>query len=79
MKKKCKSSTKRQNELFSEVRKLFSQSCTDVPAQLPSAMLPRQARGTCKELSSKPQKQFIFSLGMFLPHCILSCIGKKQH
>ena len=43
------SSTKRQNELFSEVWKLFSQSCTDVPAQLPSAMLPRQARGTCKK------------------------------
>ena len=34
--------TKRQNELFSEVRKLLSQTCTDVPAQLPSAMLPRQ-------------------------------------
>ena len=32
-----------------EVWKLFSQSCTDVPAQLPSAMLPRQARGTCKK------------------------------
>ena len=41
--------TMRQNELFSEVWKLFSQSCTDVPAQLPSAMLPRQARGTCKK------------------------------
>ena len=41
--------TKRQNELFSEVWKLFPQSCTDVPAQLPSAMLPRQARGTCKK------------------------------
>ena len=37
---------KRQNELFSDIWKLFSQSCTDVPAQLPSAMLPRQARGT---------------------------------
>ena len=37
------------NCLHSEVRKLFSQSCTDVPAQLPSAMLPRQARGTCKK------------------------------
>ena len=33
-----------QNELFSGVWKLSSQSCTDVPAQLPSAMLPRQAR-----------------------------------
>ena len=41
--------TKRQNELFSEVWKMFSQSCTDVTAQLPSAMLPRQARGTCKK------------------------------
>ena len=41
--------TKRQNELLSEVWKLFSQSRTDVPAQLPSAMLPRQARGTCKQ------------------------------
>ena len=55
--------TKRQNELFSEVRKLFSQSCIDVPAQLPSAMLPRQARGTCKKTVIKPQKQFILSLG----------------
>ena len=45
----CRLSTKRQNELFSEVWKLFSQSCTHVPAQLPSAMLPRQARGTCKK------------------------------
>ena len=41
--------TKGQNELFSEIRKLFSQSCTDLPAQLPSAMLPWQARGTCKK------------------------------
>ena len=41
--------TKRQNELFWRLCKLFSQSCTDVPAQLPSAMLPRQARGTCKK------------------------------
>ena len=55
--------TKGQNELFSEVWKLFSQSCTDLPAQLPSAMLPWQARGTCKKLLSKPQKQFILSLG----------------
>ena len=45
----CAICTKRQNELFSEVWKLFYQGCTDVPAQLPSAMLPRQARGTCKK------------------------------
>ena len=43
--------TKRQNELYNEVRKLFPQSSTDVPALLPCAMLPRQARGTRKNNS----------------------------
>ena len=38
--------TKRQNELYSEVWKLFSQSSTDVPALLPFAVLPRQAKGS---------------------------------
>ena len=36
--------TKRQNELFCEVWKLFSQSCSDVPTQLPSAMLPNKKK-----------------------------------
>ena len=44
--KYCGVSTKRQNELWSEVWKLFSQSSTDVPALLPCASLPRHARGT---------------------------------
>ena len=39
---------KRQNELYSEVSKLFSHCSTDVLALLPSAMLQIQARGTCK-------------------------------
>ena len=43
--------TKRQNELYSEVWKLFSQSSTDVPALLPCAMLPRQARKLTKNSS----------------------------
>ena len=42
-------STKRHNELYSEVWKRFSQSSTDVPALPPHAMLPRQARGTLKK------------------------------
>ena len=41
--------TKRQNELYSEVWKLLSPSSTGVPALLPCAMLPRQARGTHKK------------------------------
>ena len=32
--------TKRQNELYNEVCKLFSQSSTDAPALMPCAMLP---------------------------------------
>ena len=43
--------TKRQNELYSEVWKLFSQISDGVPAQLPCAMLPRQAW----EISQKSQ------------------------
>ena len=42
---------RRQNELYSEVWKLFSQSSTDAPFLLPCAMLPRQARGTHKKNS----------------------------
>ena len=41
--------TKRQNELHSEVCTLFPESSTGVPALLPCAMLPRQARGTHKK------------------------------
>ena len=63
------SCTKRQNELYSEVWKLFSQSSIGVPALLPCAMLPRQA---CWELTrqlTKPIVQFILSLSM------LGCVG----
>jgi len=39
-------STTSQNQLWSRFGKLFFPSSPDVPALLPSAMLPRQARGT---------------------------------
>ena len=54
--------TKRQNELYSEVWKLFSQSSTDVPALLPCAILPKEARGMHKKQLTKPTVQFILSL-----------------
>ena len=41
--------TTSQNQLWSRFGKLFFQSSPDVPALLPSAMLPRQARGTHKK------------------------------
>ena len=44
-----KNTTRSQNQLWSRFGKLFFTSSPDVPAQLPSAMLPRQARGTCKK------------------------------
>ena len=40
--------TTSQNELWSRFGKLFFPSSPDVPALLPAAMLPRQARGTHK-------------------------------
>ena len=58
---RCPKYTKRQSELFSEVWKLFSQSCTDVPAPLPCCQ--GKPGELAKKLSSKPQKQFILSLG----------------
>ena len=65
-------STKRHNELYSEVWKRFSQSSTDVPALPPHAMLPRQARGTLKKYT-KPAAQFILSLSISISkvgtHC----------
>ena len=54
--------TKRQNELYSEVWKLFSQSSTDVPALLPCAILPKEARGMHKKQLTKPTVQFLLSL-----------------
>ena len=50
--------TRRQNELYSEVLKLFSERSTGLPAPLPRVILPRQARVTCK----KPIVQLILSL-----------------
>ena len=41
--------TTSQNKLWSRFGKLFFPSSPDVPALLPSAMLPRQARGTRKK------------------------------
>ena len=58
--------TKRQNELYSEVWKIFSQSSTDVPALLSCAMLPWQARGTFKKQFTKPTVQFILSLSRWV-------------
>ena len=60
----CESYTERQNELYSEVWKLFSQSYTDVPAVLLCAMLPTHARGTCNGQFSKPTVQFIFYISI---------------
>ena len=48
-----------------EVWELFSQSSTDVPALLPCAILPRQARAIKKQLI-KPTTQFILSLSRVL-------------
>ena len=45
---------KRGQDSKMQVRKLFSQSSTDVPALLPCALLPRQARGTFKKQFTKP-------------------------
>ena len=42
-------STERQNELYSEVWKLFAQSSTGVPVLLPSAMLPRTHKGNSQK------------------------------
>ena len=53
--------TKRQNELYSEVRKLFSQNSTGLPALLPCALLQRQAGGTHRKQATKPSVQFILS------------------
>ena len=55
-----KSTTKRQNELLGEVWKLFSLSSTDVPALLPCARLPRQARGTQERTAYKPSRTVHF-------------------
>ena len=44
-----KRTTTSQNQLWNRFGKLFFQSFPDVPALLPSAMLPRQARGTRKK------------------------------
>ena len=38
---------KKQNELYSEVWKLFPQASTDDPALLPCAMLPGESKGKC--------------------------------
>ena len=61
----------REIELFSEVWKLFSQSCSDVLAQLPSAMLPRQARGTCKKTVIQTSETVLFVSWY--------CIALKRH
>ena len=59
---------KRLNEEYSEVWKLFFESSTDVPALLPSAMLPRQAEGTRKK-PTKPILQLVLSLNIPLMIC----------
>ena len=61
--------TKRQNELYSEVWKLFSQSSADVPAPLPCAMLPSQAR----ELAKNSLQNLLYS-----SFCSLSDTGREE-
>ena len=48
-----KRNTTSQNQLWSRFGKLFFPSSPDVPALLPSAMLPRQAWGTHKKTVCK--------------------------
>ena len=59
-------STTSQNQLWSRFGKLFFPSSPDVPALLPSAMLPRQARGTHKKQFTKPTPQFILGRSTYL-------------
>ena len=62
-----KNCTKRQNLLYIEVRKLFSEAFTDVPALLPLAMLPRQARVAYKNCLPNLPVQFLLSLSNLSP------------
>ena len=55
---------KRQNELFIEVWKLFSQGSTDSPALLSCAMLPRKAGGTHQKQLTNPTAQLTLSIIM---------------
>ena len=59
-------STTSQNQLWSRFGKLFFPSSPDVPALLPSAMLPRQARGTHKKQFTKPTPQFILGRSIYI-------------
>ena len=45
--------------------KLLSPSSTDVPALLPCAMLPRQARVNAQKQSTKPNLLFILPLSIY--------------
>ena len=73
------SSTERPNELYSEVRKLFSQISTDIPA----AILSRQGKGTPKEKLTKTSAQLIWPHSIFRRQqldvaCVVNSVNQEE-